>query len=65
MNPAEQVLEAARQAGIDLDLLDTNLALSPEERWRQHDGALKVILELQAAKLARDAGLHPTPSTAR
>jgi hypothetical protein len=50
----------ARRAGIDLDLIDTNLALSVKERWRQHDGALRVILELERGKKARDAGLQPT-----
>ncbi len=34
MTAAEQALEDARRAGIDLDLLDTNLALSVKERWQ-------------------------------
>ncbi|MDP3073679.1 MAG: hypothetical protein Q8N18_25570 [Opitutaceae bacterium] len=55
----EQIFEEARRAGIDLDLIDTNLALSVEERWRQHDGALRLVLKLQQAKAARDAGLQP------
>ena len=54
------VLEEAREAGIDLDLIDTNLALRVEDRWQQHDGALRFILKLQEAKAAHDAGLQPT-----
>jgi hypothetical protein len=49
----------ARRAGIDLDLIDTNLALSVDERWRQHDAALRFILQLQKAKLVHDSGLQP------
>ncbi len=47
--PVDLVLEEARRAGFDLDLLDSNLALSPEERWRRHDLALEMALELQQA----------------
>lgn len=56
----EQLFEDARKAGIDLDLIDTNLALPVAERLRQHDGALRFILKLEKAKAARDAGLQPT-----
>lgn len=55
-----ELLEQAREAGIDLDLIGTNLALRVEERWRQHDGALRFILKLQEAKAADEAGLQPT-----
>ena len=54
------LLEQAREAGIDLDLIDTNLALRVEDRWQQHDGALRFILKLQEAKAAHDSGLQPT-----
>ena len=60
MVPENELFEQAREAGIDLDLIDTNLALSVEERWRQHDGALRFILKLQEAKAAHDTGLQPT-----
>ena len=53
------LLSDAQRAGIDLDLIDTNLALPIEERWRQHDTALRFILQLQKAKLANDTGLRP------
>ena len=54
----ETIFEEARQAGIDLDLIDTNLALPVLERWRQHDAALVLILKLEQAKATRDAGLQ-------
>lgn len=60
MVPDNELLEQARDAGTDLDLIDTNLALRVEDRWRQHDGALRFILKLQEAKAAHDAGLQPT-----
>ncbi len=60
VDPEKDVCEEARQAGIDLDLIDTNLALPVGERWRQHDGALRFILKLQEAKAAHDAGFQPT-----
>lgn len=63
-NPA-QALEEARRAGIDLDLLDTNLALSVKERWSQHDAALELALQLEEAGRNRDAKLQPTAATAR
>lgn len=65
MNPADDALEEARRAGVDLDLLDTNLALTPEERWQQHDVALELVLELEKARIARDARLQSTARTAR
>jgi len=52
---AEQILDEARTAGIDLDLLDTNLALSVAQRWQQHDDALDLALALKAARVTRDA----------
>ncbi len=65
MSPAQDAIEEARRAGFDVDLLDTNLALTPEERWRQHDTALEFVLELEQARIVRDAKLHPDPSAAR
>lgn len=40
MEQPNQALEDARRAGIDLDLLDSNLALTYEQRWQRHDEAL-------------------------
>ncbi len=60
MTPIEQsrVLDEAAKAGIDLSLIDSNLALTVKERWRQHDAALGFILKLEEAKRKHDAGLQ-------
>ena len=52
--PIDPDVEAARRAGFDLDLLDSNLALSPEERALRHDSALELVQELMKAKAAYD-----------
>jgi hypothetical protein len=57
----EQILDAARRAGIDLDLIDTNLALSVAQRWQQHDQALELALALETARVTRDAELQADP----
>ena len=64
MSATSEALDDARRAGFDLDLLDTNLALTPEERWRQHDTALEFVLELEQGRRARDAKLQSTPPAA-
>lgn len=65
MHPTDPAIEEARRAGFDMDLLDSNLALPPAERWRQHNLALEMALELQQARPVRDARLRPTPAPAR
>lgn len=61
VNPNEQTdaLEAARRAGIDLSLIDSNLELSVKERWQQHDAALDLVIKLQAAREKLNAELQP------
>ncbi|MBI2513813.1 MAG: hypothetical protein HYV96_17735 [Opitutae bacterium] len=51
MTPQEkiQAIEAARAAGIDLEMLETNLERSVKERWAQHDAALELALALREA----------------
>ena len=44
---SEEVIAEAVRAGIDLELIEHNLTLSPEERARQHDSALQLALELK------------------
>lgn len=61
----EEIFEEARLAGIDLDLIATNLALSVKERWQQHDAALRLILKLEAAKAAFDASANAVRPTSR
>jgi len=63
MNPTDNAIEEARRAGIDLDLLDTNLSLSVAERWRQHDAALELALKLQRAAKNRDGEFQPIALT--
>ena len=65
VTPNAQILEEARRAGIDLDLMDTILSQSVEERWRQHDAALTLALKLEQAMKARDAGLQHVAQAAR
>ena len=50
MDQLDPALEEARRAGIDLDLLDSNLALSVEQRWKQHDAALELVEEYETAR---------------
>ena len=57
--------EESRFAGFDLNLIEINLSLSPEERWRQHDMALIVIQELEEARLTRDARLQKSVTPTR
>jgi beta-glucosidase-like glycosyl hydrolase len=45
--PVEEVIAEAIRAGIDLEMVEHNLTLSPEERARQHDDALRTVLELK------------------
>jgi hypothetical protein len=42
-------IEEATRAGIDLSLIDENLRLTPEQRALQHQAALNMVLELEAA----------------
>ena len=65
MTQVEQILDEARRAGIDLDLMDTILSQSIEERWRQHDAALTLASKLEQAMKARDAGLQHVAQAAR
>ena len=58
-NPA-QALEEARRAGIDLDLLDENLAMSVGERIRKHDCYLNLALRLEEVGLIVELGLLST-----
>jgi hypothetical protein len=55
--------ERAEAYGIDLSLLEANLALTPEERLRQNDRILSEALALQAAlekKLRRELDQSPS-----
>lgn len=49
MDSTDHAIEEARRAGLDLDLLDSNLALTPEERALRHESALELVLALKEA----------------
>ena len=53
MNPTDPVVEEARRAGFDLNLIEMNLSTTPGERWGQHDMALEIILKLEDADGSR------------
>jgi hypothetical protein len=64
MGSSTNAIEEARLAGIDIDLIDTNLALPVRERWAQHEAALELACMLAEAKRTHDAALqHPAPAT--
>jgi pheromone shutdown protein TraB len=65
MEQLDPALEEARRAGIDLDLIDSNLALTVEQRWKQHDAALELALMLETAGKIRDARLQSIASASR
>ena len=64
MNPPTD-FAVERPAGFDLNLIELNLSLTAAERWRQHDMALDVILELEKARMAPDARLQAAPPATR
>lgn len=57
-NPA-QAIEEARRAGIDLDLLDSNLALTYEERVLRHASAQELMWAMREAGAAYEKSAHP------
>lgn len=63
MKPANQAIEEARQAGIDLDLLDSNLALTYEQRALRHESALELMLALREAGAAYEKSPPAAPAT--
>jgi len=61
MEQMDPALEEAQRAGIDLDLLDSNLALTYEERALRHESALEVVLMLKEARAAYEKSQPPSP----
>lgn len=55
---AEEIIAEAIEAGIDLELTEHNLTLTPEQRAEQHDGALELALELKRIGEEMRAGDH-------
>lgn len=44
----------AQKAGFDINLIELNLSLSPEQRIEQHQSALNLVLELEKIRMTRD-----------
>jgi hypothetical protein len=62
MDPAQQALEA----GIDLSLVEESLRLSPEQRLRQHQAALEMVLAVeQAGREMRERTQQPVAASQR
>ncbi len=59
MSTPSDAIEEARRAGLDLDLLESNLALAPEERVLRHESALELVLALKEAGKIRE---EPPPA---
>jgi len=55
MEQDQHLVEEAEKAGFDLALIDASLALTHEQRARQHDRALALVLELDRVRKDRDA----------
>jgi hypothetical protein len=63
MNHPEQALEEARRAGIDLSLLDANLALTYEQRVLKHESALELVWALREAGAAHEESIRSPAKT--
>jgi hypothetical protein len=61
----DPAIVAAERAGFDLNLIDCNLALSPEQRLLRHDAALELARELRKAGESFHAQSAPAPAKAR
>lgn len=62
MKSDEQAIEEARRAGIDLDLLDSKLALTYEQRVLRHESALELVFALREAGTAYEKSASHTPA---
>ena len=58
----DQAITDAERAGFDLTLVDASLRLTHEERARQHDQALALVLEFDRIRQKRDEQSQPTSS---
>ncbi|MEI6861419.1 MAG: hypothetical protein WCL04_04120 [Verrucomicrobiota bacterium] len=63
---ADHAIADARAAGIDVNLVELNLALTPEERVLRHQSALELMLAFREAGAAlRRETAAPSAPTAR
>ncbi|MFA6960597.1 MAG: hypothetical protein WC205_07605 [Opitutaceae bacterium] len=58
MKDVAHAIEDAERAGFDLALIDESLRLTHEERARQHDQALALVLEFDRIRSERNAKLE-------
>jgi hypothetical protein len=65
MASQRDAIEEAEKAGFDLSLVEASLALTPEDRARQHDQALALVLEFDRIRRERDAKLDSPAAAAR
>jgi hypothetical protein len=57
-------IKEAERAGFDMSLVDASLMLTPEQRARQHDQALTLVLEFDRIRSERSEQPQPiTPAT--
>ncbi len=61
-DPPESAWEIARQAGVDMDLLEDCLRLTPEERIRVHSLALQTGRTLREALLEWEEQRNKAPA---
>jgi len=61
----KNAIAEAERAGFDLSLMEQNLRLNPEQRVRQHDQALALVVEFDRIRRARDAKLEGIAPAAR
>jgi len=54
-------IDEAERAGFDLSLVDASLRLTPEERAKQHDQAVALVLEFD--RIRRERGEQPRPAS--
>ncbi len=59
-SPTDSAIRAAENAGFDLSLVDASLRLTHEERARQHDQALSLVLEFDRIREMRREEPEPT-----
>jgi len=65
MSSTDKAIRQAVQAGFDLSLLEVSLALTLEERVRQHDAALELVTALRSAGRQLHAKPRTPPAKAR
>jgi hypothetical protein len=61
----KSAIEEAEKAGFDLTLVDASLMLTPEQRAKQHDQALSLVLEFDRIRKERSEQPQPITPAAR